>query len=144
MQQRGKPLLTAPADSPSASCATGTHHCHRVKHFLYAFATLYAPHLPFGANHFQKKHTSAAQCDTCRQEPAAAGTKRPRPQESDPVPDSTLHGAAQSAEASADLPAVAMAADAAAVSDSADHAAVAAAVAVTQRADAILHNVSSP
>lgn len=59
------------------------------------------------------------------------------------MPDSTLHGAAQTAEPSADLPAVAMAADAAAVSDSADHAAVAAAVAVTQRADAILHNVSS-
>ena len=51
-------------------------------------------------------------------------------------------GTAQTAESSAEAPAVAMAADAAAMTDPADTAAMAAAVAVNQRADAILHNVS--
>jgi hypothetical protein len=78
----------------------------------------------------------------CRQEAAAAGTKRPRPQEPEPALASNSNGAAQTAEASAEAPAVAMAADAAAMTDPADTAAMAAAVAVNQRADAILHNVS--
>jgi len=55
---------------------------------------------------------------------------------------SNSNGAAQTAEASADAPAVAMAADAAAMTDPADTAAMAAALAVNQRADAVLHNVS--
>ena len=101
------------------------------------------PHLHLGASQFMTETHISAQCDTCRQETAAAGTKRPRPQDSDSVLDSTLNGAAQTAEPSADQPAVAMAADAAPMSDPADHAAVAAAVAVTRRADAVLHNVSS-
>ncbi|DBB17237.1 hypothetical protein WJX82_009382 [Trebouxia sp. C0006] len=75
-----------------------------------------------------------------KQEAAAAGTKRPRPQEPEPALTSNSNGAAQTAEASAEAPAVAMAADAAAMTDPADTAAMAAAVAVNQRADAILHN----
>ena len=54
MQQRGKPLLTAPADSPSASYAMGSHHLHSVVHFLYAFDTLYRPHLPSDASHLNR------------------------------------------------------------------------------------------
>ncbi|DBA68056.1 TPA: hypothetical protein ACH3X2_014076 [Trebouxia sp. C0005] len=75
-----------------------------------------------------------------KQEAAAAGSKRPRPQEPEPVIASNFNGSAQTAEASAEPPAVAMAADAAAMTDPADTAAMAAAVAANQRADAVLHN----
>ena len=78
----------------------------------------------------------------CRQEAAAAGTKRPRPQEPEPLVAGDVNGTAQTVEASAEAPAMAMAADAAAMTDPADTAAMAAAVAANQRADAVLHNVS--
>ncbi len=89
------------------------------------------------------QHHSTAVCPSlvfqCRQEAAAAGTKRPRPQEPEPV---NASGTAQTAEAPTEAPAVAMAADAATMTDPADTAAMAAAVAVNQRADAVLHNVN--
>lgn len=70
---------------------------------------------------------------TCRQEPAAAaGTKRPRSQETAEPLDGT--------NSTADAPAALATADAA-LSESADTAAVAAAIAATDRADAVLHNV---
>ena len=72
----------------------------------------------------------------CRQEPAAAaaaGTKRPRSQD-DAEPLDSMTSAA-------DAPAALATADAA-LSESADTAAVAAAIAATDRADAVLHNVS--
>lgn len=70
----------------------------------------------------------------CRQESAAAnaGTKRPRSQ------DET--GAADSINGSAETPA-AMATVDAAMSETAEIAAVAAAIAATDRADTVLHNV---
>ena len=73
---------------------------------------------------------------SCRQEPAAAaaaGTKRPRSQD-DAEPLDSMTSAA-------DAPAALATADGA-LSESADTAAVAAAIAATDRADAVLHNVS--
>lgn len=69
-----------------------------------------------------------------RLEAGAAGTKRPRSQD-EPPPAAYLNGSAgaQAALATAD----------ATLSESADTAAVAAALAATDRADAVLHNVSS-
>lgn len=75
-----------------------------------------------------------------KQEAAAAGTKRPRPQEPESLVAGDVNGTAQTAEASAEAPAMAMAADAAAMTDPADTAAMAAAVAANLRADAVLHN----
>ena len=72
---------------------------------------------------------------TCRQEPAAAaGTKRPRSQDTAEPSDGMTN--------IADAPAALATADAA-LSESADTAAVAAAIAATDRADAVLHNVRS-
>lgn len=69
----------------------------------------------------------------CRQEPAAAaGTKRSRSQDTAEPSDGTT--------SIADAPAALATVDAA-LSESADTAAVAAAIAATDRADAVLHNV---
>lgn len=88
-----------------------------------------------------QKYTLPLYCSTnrlvpCRQEAAAAaaaGTKRPRSQDDAEALDSMTNAA--------DAPAALATADAA-LSESADTAAVAAAIAATDRADAVLHNVS--
>ncbi len=79
----------------------------------------------------------------CRQDTVAAGIKRPRPQDAEAAPASNMNGSAHTADTPAETaPAAMAAADAAPMSDTADTAAMDAAKAATQRADAILHNVS--
>lgn len=117
MQHR-KDLLD-PCSQPDASCKV--------------IVTYSETHLlPVSANGSCKICSSCRCPAPCRQEPAAAGTKRPRSQDdAEPCGDVT---------STADAP-IALAIADSALSESADTAAVAAAIAATDRADAILHNV---